>query len=780
MKVVIFSGGRGSSALTVGLRNSLSKEKTSSITNVTNAYDDGKSTGEIRRVFSNNILGPSDVRKLHEVQWEAYGKDRNVDKFFDYRIKDNNQVLASLNSIVNSKKYNHEINSIYSNLPLKLKKITKLAIQNFINNLRKNISFEDFAFSNLVYGSLSHLYGDMQEAENKIRECLGLQDAVLLNSSENKFLFGLAESGELLHDESSIVSYQGLSPIYEVFLTDKPLTKNSIKKIRELKGLDKKKDFIVSMLDSLPRVNLKVEESIKNADLIIYSSGTQYSSLYPTYLTKGLSEAIFSSKALKVFLTNIVYDNEIPGFTAADQVVQAVYYLNRKNTLDFKPKDMIDVVVANDPSNELDNYLRPNKIGLNQLGINEVFIRPLEKGTTGLHQANKLSRLVAKISKESKSRYSLLENNLNKCCIAFDLDDTLLADRRELLAKGFKGSRLNADKTNLNLILETLERGISVAIVSGNDFDVIKETFINPLFKLAQNNLPSLEKLAIYANGCCSLYKFSLREKLFLVEPKFTNKNIIEKKSRNIILAILKKEIISFEKMIKNDKNFYDYYDKTKWNFRGLDIAIKVRDQGVQVITKPIPSYKHMLKEQYKDYREMFTKAVQNSLKKNGLSKFEVFQRGWGTVEIQLKGSSKTLALSNILKELSISSKNLVFFGNEFDETLGNDFSVLRDGFFTLAISDKFDHLEHLPNLIVSGVRGTASTSFHMSTMLEMHENELSKFLSTKEVSDKSLVSLYINSLKKAKLLEQIDDLSRKGKLHFASINLNEDNDSKT
>ena len=57
---------------------------------------------------------------------------------------------------------------------------------------------------------------------------------------------------------------------------------------------------------------------------------------------------------------------------------------------------------------------------------------------------------------------------------------------------------------------------------------------------------------------------------------------------------------------------------------------------------------------------------------------------------------------------------------------------------------------------------------------------KLSKFLSTKEVSDKSLVSLYINSLKKAKLLEQIDDLSRKGKLHFASINLNEDNDSKT
>ena len=35
------------------------------ITSVVNAYDDGKSTGEIRKFFG--MLGPSDIRKVQEL-----------------------------------------------------------------------------------------------------------------------------------------------------------------------------------------------------------------------------------------------------------------------------------------------------------------------------------------------------------------------------------------------------------------------------------------------------------------------------------------------------------------------------------------------------------------------------------------------------------------------------------------------------------------------------------------------------------------------------------------
>ena len=55
MKITIFNGGRGASSI---IDNLLSK-KDIEITSIVNAYDDGKSTGEIRKYF--NMLGPSDL-----------------------------------------------------------------------------------------------------------------------------------------------------------------------------------------------------------------------------------------------------------------------------------------------------------------------------------------------------------------------------------------------------------------------------------------------------------------------------------------------------------------------------------------------------------------------------------------------------------------------------------------------------------------------------------------------------------------------------------------------
>ena len=58
LQVVLFSGGRGSGALTRQLIASPAIDLTLAI----NGYDDGASTGEVRR-FLGNSLGPSDFRK---------------------------------------------------------------------------------------------------------------------------------------------------------------------------------------------------------------------------------------------------------------------------------------------------------------------------------------------------------------------------------------------------------------------------------------------------------------------------------------------------------------------------------------------------------------------------------------------------------------------------------------------------------------------------------------------------------------------------------------------
>jgi 2-phospho-L-lactate transferase/gluconeogenesis factor (CofD/UPF0052 family) len=58
LRVVLFSGGRGSGALTTALVRMPGVDLTLAI----NGYDDGASTGEVRR-FLGDALGPSDFRK---------------------------------------------------------------------------------------------------------------------------------------------------------------------------------------------------------------------------------------------------------------------------------------------------------------------------------------------------------------------------------------------------------------------------------------------------------------------------------------------------------------------------------------------------------------------------------------------------------------------------------------------------------------------------------------------------------------------------------------------
>ena len=58
LTVVLFSGGRGSGTLA----SELVRYPHVKLTLAINGYDDGKSTGEVRR-FLGNSLGPSDFRK---------------------------------------------------------------------------------------------------------------------------------------------------------------------------------------------------------------------------------------------------------------------------------------------------------------------------------------------------------------------------------------------------------------------------------------------------------------------------------------------------------------------------------------------------------------------------------------------------------------------------------------------------------------------------------------------------------------------------------------------
>ena len=79
MNITIFSGGSGSTQLIKGLRDICTTN--TKITHIINLYDDGKSTGICRRVA--DVLGPSDMRKVHIEHYKAIVKNKHYDDKFD-------------------------------------------------------------------------------------------------------------------------------------------------------------------------------------------------------------------------------------------------------------------------------------------------------------------------------------------------------------------------------------------------------------------------------------------------------------------------------------------------------------------------------------------------------------------------------------------------------------------------------------------------------------------------------------------------------------------------
>ena len=97
--IVIINGGRGASSIIPAL---LEKENVS-ITSIVNAYDDGKSTGEIRRFF--NMLGPSDLRKVQQLFLPESDHLDEHNSLFDFRYplhSNHGEVVKSLRAFANN------------------------------------------------------------------------------------------------------------------------------------------------------------------------------------------------------------------------------------------------------------------------------------------------------------------------------------------------------------------------------------------------------------------------------------------------------------------------------------------------------------------------------------------------------------------------------------------------------------------------------------------------------------------------------------------------------
>lgn len=162
------------------------------------------------------------------------------------------------------------------------------------------------AVGNLILTSMLEITGSLKESINCLSKLLDVKHRVLpISEDSNLILMGIEEDGTIVEGEEQIT-----------------------KAHRKFERICYKEE---------PKVLPEVVDAIKDADLIIFSMGSLFTSILPNIICKQVKEAINDSKAPLMYLCNAVTQpGETDNFTVSDHVKMLNSYLDRD----------IDVVIA--------------------------------------------------------------------------------------------------------------------------------------------------------------------------------------------------------------------------------------------------------------------------------------------------------------------------------------------------------------------------------------------------------------------------------------------------
>jgi len=342
INVVLFSGGSGTQSITAALR----RHPQIALKILINAYDDGHSTGRLRR-FVPGMLGPSDVRKnIGRLMPAEERSEKSLALVSDFRFPVGILRATALDWIesIIAGEFARLPETLASAFPFvttgQWKRLSWFlsAFRAYFEQqeqLGRSFDFTDCALGNLYFaGCYLEQNRDFNRAIRAFCEFYEAGSDVLLNitQGENLFLVAQKENGAVLLNEADIVAAQDDTKISDLFLIDQEVYLNRIENASEPgEGWGP----LLRAADRVPRINPLAEEALENADVIIYGPGTQHSSLFPSYMTAGVAEAIArNTKADKVFIGNIHRDFDIQGDDAgglARKLLQAMGRGGAKN-----------------------------------------------------------------------------------------------------------------------------------------------------------------------------------------------------------------------------------------------------------------------------------------------------------------------------------------------------------------------------------------------------------------------------------------------------------------
>lgn len=152
---------------------------------------------------------------------------------------------------------------------------------------------------NILLTALCNITGNMSDGIESLSKVLNLKGNVLPLTESNVNLIADMKDGKTIIGEHNITAYNG--KVDKIYYEQQPV------------------------------VNKAVLEAIKEADMIVLSMGSLYTSIICNLLSKDIIKAIDKSKAPVMYVCNMMTQKgETDGFTASDHIRELNKYLGRK------------------------------------------------------------------------------------------------------------------------------------------------------------------------------------------------------------------------------------------------------------------------------------------------------------------------------------------------------------------------------------------------------------------------------------------------------------------
>lgn len=229
------------------------------------------------------------------------------------------------------------------------------------------------AFGNLLLAALDGISTSFDQAVAQMSQVLAIRGTILPVTNENIQLEAVFENGTQVCGESKIFNF----------------------KKQQNCGIHH-----VRLIPERPPALPAAVEAISRADIILLGPGSLYTSVIPNLLVDGISDAIEESKALKIYVCNIMtQDGETEGMTASEHLAAL---------LEHGGPQLVDLCLCNNaalPREMLYRYqledavpLVVDRRELEILGA-EVVCRPLtdEKVDFARHSGDKVAQAVLEL-----------------------------------------------------------------------------------------------------------------------------------------------------------------------------------------------------------------------------------------------------------------------------------------------------------------------------------------------------------------------------------------------